>query len=146
MIYHINPEKRTVCCRMPSYNKETCDELWKEARDQATAKLCRYMRGRASDKVGYYWRINDLTTTIFKKHMKDVEYVGIAHCHPNDEFDVEKGKEVARTKALMSYYKDMERCMAEVADLFHALHEMAVDKAEECYQYEERLAIKNENF
>ena len=146
MIYHINPEKRTVCCRMPSYNKETGNELWEEARNQAMAKLRRYMRGRTSDRVGYYWAINDLATAIFKKHMKDVEYFGIAHCHPNDEFDEEKGKEVARTKALMSYYKDMERCMAEVADLFHALHEIAADKAEDYYQYEERLAIRQEKF
>jgi hypothetical protein len=78
--------------------------------------------------------------------MKGAEYFGVAHCHPNDEFDVEKGKEVARNKALMSYYKDMELCMAEVADLFYTLHEMAADKEEECYLYEERLAIRQENF
>ena len=29
---------------------------------------------------------------------------------------------------------------------FNKLHKMAVDKAEECYQYEERLAIRQENF
>ena len=145
MIYHINPEKRTVCCRMPVLNKETNFELWEEARDQATAKLKRYMRGR-NGGLAYSWVINDLVHNIFKKRMKDVEYFGVAHCHPNDEFDVEKGKEIARNKALISYYNDMEHCMTEVADLFHALHEMAADKAEECYQYEERLAIKNENF
>ena len=78
--------------------------------------------------------------------MKGVEYFGVAHCHPNDEFDVEKGKEVARTKALMSYYNDMELCMAEVGNLFYTLHEMAADKEEECYLYEERLAIRQGNY
>ena len=146
MIYHINPEKRTVCCRMPSYNKETCDELWVEARNQAMAKLRRYMRGRTSDKIGYCWAINDLATMIFKKRMGGVEYFGVAHCHPNDEFDEEKGKAVARNKALMRYYKDMECCMTEVADLLHALHEIAADKAEDYYQYEERIAIRQENY
>ena len=145
MIYHINPEKRTVCCRMPALNKETNSEPWEEARDQATAKLKRYMRGRDGG-TPYYWAINDLVDNIFKKRMKGVEYFGVARCHPNDEFDVEKGKEIARNKALMSYYKDMEYCMYEVSSLFNKLHRMAADKAEECYQYEERLAIKNENF
>ena len=143
MIYHINPEKRTVCCRMPSHNKDSGYELWEEARDQAMAKLSRYMRGRSN---GYSWAIKDIVHDIFVKRMKDVEYFGIAHCHPSDEFDVEKGKEIASNKALMSYYKDMEYCMAEVADLFHTLHEMAADKSEECYLYEERLAIRNEAF
>ena len=83
---------------------------------------------------------------IFKKRMAGVEYYGVAHCHPNDEFDVEKGKEIARNKALMSYYKDMEYCMYEISSLFHKLHKMAADKAEECYLYEERLAIRQENF
>ena len=143
MIYHINPEKRTVCCRMPARNKETGNELWEEARDQAMAKLNRYMRGRSN---GYSWAIKDLVHDIFVKRIKDVEYFGVAHCHPNDEFDEEKGKAVARNKALMSYYKDMERCMTEVANLFYALHEIAADKAEDCYLYEERLAIRQENF
>lgn len=146
MIYHINPEKRTICCRMPSYNKETDCELWEEARNQAMAKLRRYMRGRTNDRVGYYWAINDLATAIFKKRMKGVDYFGIARCHPTDEFDEEKGKAVARDKALMSYYKDMEHCMAEVADLFHALHELAADRAEDYYQYGERIAIRQERF
>ena len=145
MIYHINPEKRAVCCRMPRHNDETHYDLWEEARDQATAKLKRYVRGH-NGEASYYWAINDLVHSIFKKRMKDVEYFGVAHCHPSDEFDVEKGKEIARNKALMSYYKDMERCMTEAAELFYALHELATDKAEECYLYEERLAIKNENF
>ena len=143
MIYHINPEKRTVCCRMPSHNKDSGYELWEEARDQAMAKLKRYMRSRSG---GYSWAITDLVNDIFKKRMKDVEYFGVAHCHLSDEFDEEKGKEVARNKALMSYYADMGRCMRDVATLFHTLHEMADDKAEECYCYEERLAIRQENF
>ena len=146
MIYHINPEKRTVCCRMPSYNKETGYELWEEARNQATAKLRRYVKGRTSGDISYFWAINDLVSTIFKKRMKGVEYFGVAHCHPSDEFEEEKGKAVARNKALMSYYKDMEDCMAEVANLFHALYKIAVDKAEDYYQYGERLAIRQENY
>lgn len=115
-----------------------------EARNQAMAKLKRYVKGATNEDCR--WELDGLVTPIFRKRMKDVEYFGVAHCHSNDEFDVEKGKEVARTKALMSYYKDMELCMAEVAGLFYALHEMAADKEEECYQYEERLAIRQENF
>ena len=77
--------------------------------------------------------------------MKDTYRVSVK-CSDSDEFDVEKGKEVARNRVLMSYYKDMEFCMAKVADLFYALHEIAADKAEECYLYEERLAVRQENF
>ena len=144
MIYHINPEKRTVCCRMPAHEDGRSDELWEEARNQAMAKLRRYVKGVTNRDC--YWELYDLVNPIFKKRMAGVEYYGVAHCHPNDEFDVEKGKEVARTKALMSYYKDMEYCMYEVSSLFNKLHEMAADKAEECYLYEERLAIRQENF
>ena len=144
MIYHINPEKRTVCCRMPAHENGRSDELWEEARNQAMAKLKRHVKGTTNEDCR--WELDGLVTSIFRKRMKGVEYFGVAHCHPNDEFDVEKGKEVARTKALMSYYTDMEICMTEVANLFHTLHEMAADKAEECYLYEERLAIRQENF
>lgn len=144
MIYHINPEKRTVCCRMPAHEDGHPDELWEEARNQAMAKLRRYVKSATNRDC--YWELYDLVNPIFRKRMAGVEYYGVAHCHPNDEFDVEKGKEVARSKALMSYYTDMELCMTEVANLFHTLHEMAADKAEECYLYEERLAIRQENF
>ena len=144
MIYHINHEKRTVCCRMPASNKDNYLNLWEEARNQAMAKLKRYVKGVTNSDC--YWELDGLVSPIFKKHMGGVEYYGIAHCHPTDEFDVEKGKEVARTKALMSYYRDMELCMSEVADLFHTLHELAADKEEECYLFEERLAIRQESF
>lgn len=144
MIYHINPEKRTVCCRMSTHEEEPGFGLWVDARNQAMAKLKRYAKGVTNRDC--LWELNSLVTPIFKKRMEGVEYYGVAHCHPNDEFDVEKGKEVARNKALMSYYKDMELCMAEVADLFYTLHVLAADKEEECYQYEERLAIRQENF
>ena len=146
MIYHINPEKRTVCCRMPVHEDGHHRFLFEEARDQAIAKLCRYARGCSGGKYDFAWEIRGLVTPIFEKRMKGAEYYGIAHCHPNDEFDVEKGKEVARNKALMSYYKDMEHCMVEVAELFHNLHMLAEDKADECLEYEERLAIRQENF
>lgn len=144
MIYHINPEKRAVCCRMPAHEDGHSNELWEEARNQAMAKLRRYVKGATNKDC--YWELDGLVTPIFRKRMKGVEYYGVAHCHPNDEFDVEKGKEVARNKALMSYYKDMQDCMAELSDMFLALHEMAADKEEECYQYIERLAIRQENF
>lgn len=144
MIYHINPEKRAVCCRMPAHEDGHSNELWEEARNQAMAKLRRYVKGATNKDC--YWELYDLVNPIFRKRMAGVEYYGVAHCHPNDEFDVEKGKEIARNKALMSYYRDMQDCMAEVADLFHTLHEMAADKEEECYLYEERLAICQESF
>ena len=144
MIYHINPEKRTVCCRMPAHEDGRPNELWEEARNQAMAKLKRYVKGATNKNCD--WELDDLVNPIFRKRMAGVEYYGVAHCHPNDEFDVEKGKEVARNKALMSYYKDMEHCMVEVAELFHNLHMLAEDKADECLEYEERLAIRQENF
>ena len=144
MIYHINPEKRAVCCRMLAHENDHPYELWEEARDQAMAKLKRYVKG-ATDE-GCHWGLNDLVTPIFRKRMKGVEYFGVAHCHPSDEFDEEKGKAVARNKALMSYYKDMEDCMAEVAELFHNLHMLAEDKADEYLEYEERIAIWQDNY
>lgn len=144
MIYHINPEKRAVCCRMPAHEEGHDYELWEEARNQAMAKLKRYVKGTTNNDRR--WALNDLVTPIFRRRMKDVEYYGVAYCHPKDEFDVEKGKEVARNKALMSYYKDMEKCMYEVSSLFNKLSRMAAGKAEECYLYEERLAIRQENF
>lgn len=144
MIYHINPEKRAVCCRMPVHENGHALDLWEEARNQAMAKLNRYLRGNANDDLS--WALNSLVSHIFERRMGGVEYYGVARCHPKDEFDEEKGKEIARNKALMSYYKDMRMCMYEVCELFGDLSSMAFDKAEECYCYEERLAIRQENF
>ena len=45
MIYHINPEKRAVCCRMPAHEEGHDYELWEVARNQAMAKLRRYVKG-----------------------------------------------------------------------------------------------------
>ena len=34
------------------------------------------------------------------KYLINDSYKGIAKCHPNDEFDIEKGKEIAKARAV----------------------------------------------
>ena len=82
MIYHINPEKRAVCCRMLAHEDGHAYELWEEARNQAMAKLKRYVKGTTNEDCR--WELDGLVTPIFRKRMKDAEYFGVAHCHPND--------------------------------------------------------------
>ena len=45
-------------------------------------------------------------------------YRGIAHCHENDTFDVEKGKFIAKRRALLQYYKDRKAVSDRMATAF----------------------------
>lgn len=52
--------------------------------------------------------IRPLIMTYIRKYAKS-SYVGIAICSEKDTFDLEKGKRIARAKALRKYYKDMRK-------------------------------------
>lgn len=42
------------------------------------------------------------------------KYVGVAKCHPDDAFDVETGKEIAKAKCLSKYYRDRDRAVVDI--------------------------------
>lgn len=53
--------------------------------------------------------IANLTNDVYfnpKNRMKN-KYIGTARCHEDDEFDVEIGKELAKKRALVKYYREL---------------------------------------
>lgn len=58
-----------------------------------------------------------------KKICSEYKQCGIAKCIDGDIFDVEKGKEIARTKLIVKYNKCMIRCL-------HYISEKMVDGSE----------------
>lgn len=64
-------------------------------------------------------------------------YKGIAKCHPNDVFDVEIGKEIAKNRALRKYYSDLRLkysrffdMLDEIADVADKNYDMIIDRIE----------------
>lgn len=64
-------------------------------------------------------------------------YKGIAKCHPNDVFDVEIGKEIAKNRALRKYYSDLRLkysrffdMLDEIADVEDKNYDMIIDRIE----------------
>ena len=45
-------------------------------------------------------------------------YRGIAHCHPNDVFDIKEGKDIAKRRALLQYYKERKVVSDRLATAF----------------------------
>ena len=64
-------------------------------------------------------------------------YKGIAKCHPNDVFDVEIGKEIAKNRALRKYYSDLRLkysrffdMLNEIADVADKNYDVIIDRIE----------------
>ena len=100
--YEVNEDKRTVAA------------YFDEAAEGETIRLCNEIESAFND---YNYNSSKKLTEIeiygvrnlAKKIKKGFDkFVGIAKCHPDDKFDVEKGKLVARDRLLYKWrtYKD----------------------------------------
>lgn len=76
---------------------------------------------------------------MMKLYMKN-EYKGIARCHKDDEFDAEKGKEIALAKARAKHAKDFQ----EKVRLYTSTVRNIIDKLDEkaAFKYERASLIK----
>ena len=78
---------------------------------------------------------------------KLMEYglVGIAKCSPEDEFDLETGKRIAKARLLKRYYKKKEKVYLKVSEFAYQLEMFARNMENYCadayYEYleEERV-------
>ena len=69
---------------------------------------------------------NEFMCEIIEKYKlnTDKKFWGIAKCHPDSTFNKEIGMKVARSKALMKYYKKRTKIMREITE--------EIDRAESC--------------
>lgn len=71
--------------------------------------------------------------------------IGVAKCSPDDEFDLETGKRIARARLLKRYYKKKEKVYLKVSEVAYQFMAVAGDMANRCadayYEYleEERV-------
>ena len=71
--------------------------------------------------------------------------IGVAKCSPEDEFDLETGKRIARARLLKRYYKKKEKVCLKVAEFAYQLTMFAWSMENYCadayYEYleEERV-------
>lgn len=80
--YYVNEEKRTVACKLtvpPNF---------------------------VDTELGDILLRNDFYSSYCSFDDKQYEYIGVAKCHPEDTFEVDKGKRIAKLKALKKFNAD----------------------------------------
>lgn len=136
MKYFIDKDKRTIVAVMSAEFDENGKSPYTHALEYITGRLKRKLRG---DGHRCTWAINDLCGFFVKKYIDSYTYFyGKAVCSPNDEWDEEKGKEVARARALESFYKEVRRACDDISDMFNELGDMTHEtswKANDSYNY-----------
>ena len=94
--YYINEDKKTVVCKLEGCKWDVADWAAQHSRMFYAFELPTYV-----DK----YTINDT-------------YKAKATCHPEDTWDVEKGKRIALCKVLKKYYEAKDRMMDKIAKEF----------------------------
>jgi hypothetical protein len=67
------------------------------------------------DKKKIYYKI-DFVLNIINKYFPNERIWGFAKCHPDDTFDKEKGKALARARLLKKYYKIRTNVFRDIAE------------------------------
>lgn len=120
VIYYINKEKRTICC------KKFVNEF--ENINFASSNLGIYAFG--------------VNFNAKKNFGMKTEYIAKAHCHIDDEWDEEKGMKIALNKVLYKYYKDKVKAFKILKQLTEKLD---IDMSKYVFRQETNLK-KKENF
>lgn len=70
---------------------------------------------------------------------------GVAKCSPEDEFDLETGKKIAKARLLKKYYKKKEKIYLEVSEFAYQLYMFASRTGNYCteayYEYLEEETV-----
>lgn len=90
--YIVNEEKRTVVAVAVGCQRDALDELLKS---DYTAKVLLAINFGDMNSV----------PVIDKDLIMSDKFIGVAHCHPEDEFDFEVGRKIATRKLHKSYNK-----------------------------------------
>lgn len=99
VIYYINKEKRTICCKKFVNEFENINF--------------------ASSNLGIY--AFDANFSFRKNLGMKTEYVAKACCHIDDKWDEEKGMKIALNKVLYKYYKDKVKAFKNLKKLTEEL-------------------------
>ena len=75
---------------------------------------------------GTYWANHYFTSDVIDKVMKDRTIVGIAKCHPHDEFDFETGKTLAKKDLLNRFELAKNQLKREI--LYMLRHDVSLIK------------------
>ena len=104
--YVVDEEKRTVVCYMTNCRYDALDAL------RQSGALCMIAIPTMGCKP--FFNPNKLL-------INDV-YRGKAKCHPDDEWDVKRGKEIARNRMLNTYYAARFRKLDFISEKINQLY------------------------
>ena len=121
--YYVNPAKRIVAATVTVEPDAIIEEIMSLFRKSFSDSLV----------------ITGCTYNVKSFSLKG-KYVGVATCHPDDTFDIEKGKKIARRKALKAYMNDRMAITNKVLNAANSFAQRA-----ECMHSHSISAIKNIN-
>lgn len=108
--YIVNEEKRTVVAVAIGCERDALDEILKS---DYTAKVLLAINFGDMNNV----------PIIDKELILPDKFIGVAHCHPEDEFDFEVGKKIATRKLHKSYNKAKRNVVKNFANRVNRLSE-----------------------
>ena len=114
------------------------------------------LKGCAADAMGEFERYtgDSLWIPSSERFRLPDTIRGVAKCHPDDEFDIEKGKNIAQAKAeakaylqLRTYVLNKWNTLLDIIEAAAPLKDKFVDKAEGCHTHNEEYInrISNSN-
>lgn len=107
--YIINEEKRIVIARFAKEKGETDSDVWRQNLIRHINKFC------PTIALSIFRQF----TNIVDAEVKSVEsYCGISRCSGDDTFDVEFGKNLAKTRLLKRYSEVQAHCDARISNVF----------------------------
>lgn len=104
--YVINEEKKTVTCIAWDCENDLIEYLLKKSSDSFTL---------------------DTLVQNYEKLLLNHKYVGTAKCSPEDTFDVEIGKKIARAKMREKYTRDKFKAIDNFFDMLTPVFELFYD-------------------
>lgn len=106
--YIINEENRIVIARFAKEKEETDSDVWRQNLIRHIEKAC------PTIALSMFRRFNDIVDSEIKR----VEsYCGIARCNGDDTFDVEFGKNLAKTRLLKRYSEVQAHCDERISEV-----------------------------
>lgn len=148
MKYFIDEARGVVVAKMSEEFDETQPRK-KSPTDHAVDYIC--------GKLNRYWDSqcahpswtdtpSDWFREVIAGCMKD-EYCGKARCSGGDEFDEERGKSIARARALSSFYWDVQRACFKIGEALDEMYNKTYEtfkSAEESEEYWEKILMENQ--
>jgi hypothetical protein len=116
--YIINEEKRIVIARFAKEKGETDSDVWRQNLIRHIEKTC------PTIALSVFRQF----TNIVDAEVRSVEsYCGISLCCGDDTFDVEFGKNLAKTRLLKRYSEVQAHCDARISNVFSEFAKIFAD-------------------